>query len=186
MNRAIPVLAFLLLMPVASAQASAIVLDPSDSFDFARIEWTLAAGTEGILPKATTIGFDTTNDLFTSFTVKWKDVTFDLLEGDVYQSVSVLPHGPAEFYNALFTGGTWSIQRDVQSLYYLVLQPSYGDRIDTAYVSAPLIRPETTTLVYGTFAVTPARVPEPSTIALLVTAGVAARFGRAFRTRLRR
>jgi hypothetical protein len=141
---------------------------PSDTFGFAQIDWALTGGTEGIVPELSTVAFDTKADLFTSFSINWNILTFDLLEGGVYQSVNVLPHGPAEFYNALFTGGSWTVQRDSQLLYYFVLQPSYGDAIDTRYVSFPLVPPETTTLAFGTFAVSPVAVPEPSTFALLL------------------
>jgi hypothetical protein len=154
---------------IASAAPLLVPLDvPSDTYAFAQIHWALTGGTEPTVPRLSNVAFDTMADSFTRFSINWNFVTFDLLEGGVYQSVNVLPHGPAEFYNALFTGGKWAVERDSQLSYYFVLQPSDGDAIDTRYLSFPLVAPETTTVAFGTFTTTPAAVPEPSTLALLL------------------
>jgi hypothetical protein len=153
------IIVFLFLLIASSPLARA------DTFVPGQLDWALATPTGGIIPELTTFTFNATTNLFVTFAVLWDGVTFNLVEGGVFQSVNVLPHGPAEFYNALFTGGTWEVQSDLQSSHYFVLQPSYGDGIDTAYVSLPLIRPETTTVSSGTFTVT--LIPEPSTLLLL-------------------
>jgi len=137
--------------------------------DSYQMDWVLSTG--GTLPEPTTFTYNAATNLFESFSVTWGDVTFNLLEGGVYQSVNVLPHGPTEFFNALLTGGTWEAQKDLlnSTSFFFILKPSYGDGIDTGYVSAPLVRPETTTVSFGTFTVNqiPVPVPEASTLLLL-------------------
>ena len=153
----------LMLVFVNSARATSI----SDLSQYS-IDWTVSPMSGGIDPKTTNFTYNTTTSLFTNFTIHWNGTAFNLLNGGVYQSVNLLPHGPAEFHNALFTGGTWEVQRDSLASYYFILQPSYGDGIDTAYASSPLIRPQTSIISSGTFSVGPATsVPEPASLLLL-------------------